>query len=72
MEIEIYVASISNGCAISAVDGSKFAQEINQAAAVEGRLTSEDDLDRFLRERAHRDDISLYGLGVYTREVEAT
>jgi len=38
------------------VDGSKLAQEINEAA-VEGRLTSVDDLDRFLRERAHKDDI---------------
>lgn len=72
MAIEIYVASISNGCAIAAVDGSALAKEIDDAAAVEGSLTSVGDLDRFLRERVYKDDIMLYGLGVYSREADAT
>jgi hypothetical protein len=33
-------------------------------------IRSVDELDRFLRERVHRDDILLYGLGVYWREVD--
>lgn len=39
MATEIYVASISNGCAIAAVDGSKLAKEINKAAAEPPRLS---------------------------------
>jgi hypothetical protein len=72
MPTQVYVACVSDGCPIACVDGKAKAKEVNEAAADEGRATTVEELDRFLRERVHRDDILLYGLGVYSHQVDET
>lgn len=69
MVTEVYVASMSDGCPMTGLDGLKIAREVNKFAADEGRDTSVEELDRVLRETVCREDLLLYGLGVYCREV---